>query len=156
LNLWFLYINRSMSEWICPKCQKKRRLDYVMTTYLRQHGLMRFCLYNYEFWLSLCKIVRSSVILLLPLFIKHSRKVNKFAFCEFCRTATECTILRPSVKKIICSWFYHTIFKVLTTQILYPKCSRMQHFAFFWKKDPPLLSTAFSLSRVGMYVLSAN
>jgi len=24
------------------------------------------CLYNYEFWLSLCKIVRSSVILLLP------------------------------------------------------------------------------------------
>ena len=24
--------------------------------------------YNYEFWLSLCKIVRSSVILLLPLF----------------------------------------------------------------------------------------
>jgi hypothetical protein len=26
-------------------------------------------LYNYEFWLSLCKIVRSSVILLLPLFI---------------------------------------------------------------------------------------
>jgi hypothetical protein len=27
------------------------------------------CLYNYEFWLSLCKIVRSSVILLLPLFV---------------------------------------------------------------------------------------
>ena len=26
------------------------------------------CLYNYEFWLSLYKIVRSSVILLLPLF----------------------------------------------------------------------------------------
>jgi hypothetical protein len=26
-------------------------------------------LYTYEFWLSLCKIVRSSVILLLPLFI---------------------------------------------------------------------------------------
>jgi prepilin signal peptidase PulO-like enzyme (type II secretory pathway) len=25
------------------------------------------CLYSYEFWLSLCKIVRSSVILLLPL-----------------------------------------------------------------------------------------
>ena len=32
-------------------------------------------------------------------FIKHSRKGNKFAFCEFCRTATECTILRPSEKK---------------------------------------------------------
>ena len=27
------------------------------------------CLYNYEFGLSLCKIVRSWVILLLPLFI---------------------------------------------------------------------------------------
>jgi hypothetical protein len=27
------------------------------------------CLYNYEFWLSLCKIVRSSVILVLPLFM---------------------------------------------------------------------------------------
>jgi hypothetical protein len=29
------------------------------------------CLYNYEFGLSLCKIVRSSVILLLPLFNKN-------------------------------------------------------------------------------------
>jgi hypothetical protein len=28
-----------------------------------------FCLYTYEFWLSLCKIVRSSVILLLPLML---------------------------------------------------------------------------------------
>jgi hypothetical protein len=27
------------------------------------------CLYNYEFWLSLCKIARSSVILLLSLFL---------------------------------------------------------------------------------------
>jgi hypothetical protein len=31
------------------------------------------CLYNYEFWLSLCKIVRSSVILLLPLFINLAK-----------------------------------------------------------------------------------
>ena len=45
-------------------------------------------------------------------FIKHSRKGNKFAFCEFCRTATECTILHPSEKKIIFSWFHHTIFKI--------------------------------------------
>ena len=29
------------------------------------------CLYNYEFWLSLCKIARSSVILLLPLFVLY-------------------------------------------------------------------------------------
>jgi hypothetical protein len=38
-------------------------------------------------------------------FIKHCRKGNKFAFCEFCRTATECTILRPSEKKSIFSWY---------------------------------------------------
>jgi len=31
------------------------------------NGIDFVCLYNYEFWLSLCKIVRSSVILLLPL-----------------------------------------------------------------------------------------
>jgi hypothetical protein len=33
------------------------------------HKLRSTCLYTYEFWLSLCKIVRSSVILLLPLCI---------------------------------------------------------------------------------------
>ena len=75
-------------------------------------------------------------------FIKHSRKGNKFAFCELCRTATECTILCPSEKHFIFSWFYHTIFKVLTTQIIYPKCSISRSL------PPP---TAFSLSRVGMY-----
>jgi hypothetical protein len=36
-------------------------------------------------------------------FIKHSRKGNKFAFCEFCKTTTECTILHPSEKKSIFS-----------------------------------------------------
>ena len=35
---------------------------------------------------------------------------------------------------LIFPWFYHTVFKFLTTQILYPKCSRMHHFASFWKK----------------------
>jgi hypothetical protein len=43
----------------------------------------------------------------------------------------------PSEKKSICSWFHHTIFTVFTTQILYPKCSRMHHFASFWKRPPP-------------------
>ena len=38
------------------------------------------------------------------------------------------------------------LYKVLTRQIIYPKCSRMHHFASFCV--PP---TAFSLSRVGMY-----
>ena len=31
----------------------------------------------------------------------------------------------------ICSWFFHTIFKDLTEQIVYPKCNRMHHFASF-------------------------
>jgi hypothetical protein len=44
----------------------------------------------------------------------------------------------PSEKKSISSWFHHTIFKVFTTQILYPKCNWMHHFASFWKKIPPL------------------
>ena len=35
------------------------------------------CLYDYEFWLSLCKIVRSSVILLLPLFMLFKKKYAK-------------------------------------------------------------------------------
>ena len=40
--------------------------------YILQWWLTDFvCLYNYEFGLSLCKIVRSSVILLLPLFVIH-------------------------------------------------------------------------------------
>ena len=125
LNLWFLDINRSMSELICPKRQKKKKAR------LRYDNVFKTA-WTDEFH-----------------FIKHSRKGNKFAFCEFCRTATEWTILRSSENFFIISWFYHTIFKALTTQILYPKCSRMHHFASFWKqKDPP---TAFSLSRDDMY-----
>ena len=41
------------------------------------------CLYTYEFWLSLCKIARSSVILLLPLFNEYicsSIHFNDLAF----------------------------------------------------------------------------
>jgi hypothetical protein len=36
--------------------------------YDQVYDLSLVCLYNYEFWLSLCKIARSSVILLLPLY----------------------------------------------------------------------------------------
>jgi hypothetical protein len=44
------------------------------------------CLYNYEFWLSLCKIVRSSVILLLPFFKFCSNQYNmmQVLFCFHC------------------------------------------------------------------------
>jgi hypothetical protein len=33
------------------------------------------CLYNYEFWLSLCKIVRNSLILLLPLISVNKHQI---------------------------------------------------------------------------------
>ena len=118
LNLWFLSINRSISEWICPKRQKKRRLVYVMTTYLRQHGLMSFISLN------------------IPEREINLHFVNSAGLQQ---NAPFCVLLKFV---FIFSWFYHTIFKALTTQILYPKCSRMHHFAF---------PTAFSLSRVGMY-----
>ena len=46
---------------------------HVFFTYFTVFTVFRLltdfiCFYNYDFWLSLCKIVRSSVILLLPLF----------------------------------------------------------------------------------------
>ena len=41
-----------------------------------------FCLYTYEFWLSLWKIVRSSVILLLPLF-SFSQNIMSFFWGNF-------------------------------------------------------------------------
>jgi hypothetical protein len=41
------------------------------------------CLYNYEFLLSLCKIVRSSVILLLPLLVMIMSKIDLFEAFEF-------------------------------------------------------------------------
>ena len=53
------------------KISTDRRLHQVrVITVLTVFRLLTdfVCLYNYEFWLSLCKIVRSSVILLLPLF----------------------------------------------------------------------------------------
>ena len=77
-------------------------------------------------------------------FIKYSRKGNKFAFCEFCRTDFSInhgghsdvtkhvgTAKHKGNAKDVLSY---TIFKVLTTQILYPKCSKMHHFVSFWKK----------------------
>jgi len=38
------------------------------------------CLYTYEFWLSFCKIVRSSVILLLP-FCTRTTCWDEFWLC---------------------------------------------------------------------------
>ena len=44
------------------------------------------CLYNCEFWLSLCKIVRSLVILLLPLFLQTRHNIISRRFNTLCKT----------------------------------------------------------------------
>ena len=126
LNLWFLNINRSMSdsEWICPKRQKKRRLVYVMTTYLRQHGLMSFISLNipereiYLHFVNFAGLQQNApfCILLEKKSFFHGFIILYLKFWLhrfYIQNAAECTILRPE------------------------------------KKDPP--TTAFSLSRVGMY-----
>ena len=103
LNLWFLNINRSMSEWICPKCREKKkarlRYDNVLKTAWTDEW--------YDWIDCISKMQRNTPF---------------------------CVLLK---KKSICSWFYHTIFKVFTTQSLYPKSKWMDHFTSFWKKNPP-------------------
>jgi len=47
------------------------------------------CLYNYEFWFSLYKIVRSSVILLLPLFIITGNDLHFFNLILYWFNLTE-------------------------------------------------------------------
>jgi hypothetical protein len=108
-----------MSERICSKRQKKRR-------FVKRYDNVFKTAWTDEFH-----------------FIKHSRKVNRFAFCEFCRTATECTILRPSEKKFIFSWFYHTIFKVLTTQILVVLQNFILNTISDWFNDKELTTGSF-------------
>jgi hypothetical protein len=46
------------------------------------------CLYTYEFCLSLCKIVRSSVILLLPFFSKNDTLNRKYVMKSIKQTQT--------------------------------------------------------------------
>ena len=58
-----------MEEDICFVCKVNMYQVRVITVFTVFRLLTDFvCLYTYEFWLSLCKIVQSSVILLLPLF----------------------------------------------------------------------------------------
>ena len=79
LLLWFLFVckyfwNKTGSS-CCNIIHETGSCHFDMTHFFRPVLFTVFrlltdfvCLYNYEFWLSLCKIVRSSVILLLPLF----------------------------------------------------------------------------------------
>jgi hypothetical protein len=74
---WLTAMEYLCHKWlrICSTCRKQFPVLYqvrVITVFTVFRLLTDFvCLYNYEFWLSLCKIVRSSVILLLPI-IPHS------------------------------------------------------------------------------------
>ena len=70
-----------------------------MTTHLRQHELMSFISLN------------------IPEREINLHFVNSAGLQQ---NAPFCVLLK---KNLIFSWFYHTIFKVLTTQILNPKCS---------------------------------
>ena len=75
----------------CPffKCLYQVRVITVFTVFRLLTDFI--CLYTYEFWLSLCKIFRSSVILLLPLFGKY--------ICSYCWTCS-----RYEYTWLICRW----------------------------------------------------
>ena len=60
------------------------------------------CLYNYEFWISLCKIVRSSIILLLPLFDIYDTRDNFESYLGGLRF----TISKNYYKNILTYWKY--------------------------------------------------
>ena len=63
------YIGRLYCIYIvCAWCFKIAILDTNDNDFIS----IAVCLYTYEFWLSLCKIVWSSVILLLPLFAMYA------------------------------------------------------------------------------------
>ena len=71
------------------------------------------CLYTYEFWLSLCKIVRSSLILLLPLFIENNFSNPFRCHCiilqlSICGTGVKFAVVHQSRMCIITLQFYLT------------------------------------------------
>jgi hypothetical protein len=71
------------------------------------------CLYNYEFWLSLCKIVQSSVILLLPLF---------FILDEVFSVNTTCFVKTMVNARIVVTPLFQIIFQ-FTRPFMFVVCS---------------------------------
>jgi hypothetical protein len=57
------------------------------------------CLYNYEFWLSLCKIVRSSVILLLRKIWKKRRLNSEMIWKIWKKSKLKCEMIWKIWKK---------------------------------------------------------
>ena len=71
---WYRYsVKDKTHDFFRNTCTKSGSLRFSVFRLLTDF----VCLYTYEFWLSLCKIVRSSVILLLPLF-SHECKLPKW------------------------------------------------------------------------------
>ena len=63
------------------------------------------CLYTYEFWLSLCKIARSSVILLLLLFtIRCEKYITAKTFTWLYELHGECFIRRRNCLLLVRTW----------------------------------------------------
>jgi hypothetical protein len=79
-NMYYIRTN------YCNPWQSKYTIKYYMKKYHCVETVLKsvftvfrlltdfVCLYNYEFWFSICKIVRSSVIVLLPLSNKANRR----------------------------------------------------------------------------------
>jgi hypothetical protein len=68
-------------NWYCVQSRETTNTNFIVSAFITVFTVFRLltdfvCLYNYEFWLSLCKIVRSSVILLLPLFNPNRAQTN--------------------------------------------------------------------------------
>jgi hypothetical protein len=70
--------------WLKPISITEQNMKKVITVFTVFRLLTDFvCLYTYEFWLSLWKIVRSSVILLLPLFMLHYQGTLEWITAEY-------------------------------------------------------------------------
>ena len=67
-----IYISRYSHSKITWQRDKYKKYKHIFTVFRLLTDFV--CLYNYEFLLSLCKIARSSVILLLPLFTTVSER----------------------------------------------------------------------------------
>jgi hypothetical protein len=73
-KIWKIWKKSKLNSEKIWKIQKKSKLNCAKIWKIQTDFV---CLYNYEFWLSLCKIVRSSVILLLPLWYgQYGRKAS--------------------------------------------------------------------------------
>jgi hypothetical protein len=105
-----------------PTCTTKlflSRRHQIVHPYVRHSGSLRFsqfsgcwtdfvCLYTYEFWLSLCKIVRSSVIVLLSLFNEYSNSwIQLLLTWENCPNAA---VFHIKFIKIICQYDFISVF----------------------------------------------